>query len=1266
MQPSSSKRGADVSEEANADRLLAMLRAMQSTGAVGTLPPVVASQPYATSTSRMAHTSRLASLLRDAQAEVDQQRMTERLISNKQPAQLQEGTIYHEAEAPAEPSSSATLVAAMRAPDLGSLYVAPFPELPVQYWTVAHVQHWLEHALCLPQYRAAFTDAAVDGLLLATLREGDLVNVLGIRHPLHLRKLGVAIAALATRLSVAPPPPVSVPAGNFELNRSPSEGTMGEHHETALLRVPPTVATIGTTTSSSEETIVVAGSLTASSFPWHIASSSVDGRDALSSPSKPPPQSGPMTSSSSISGTSTSTSTSTSSYINVLPALEVAAGLHPDTLQRLHPQQTLRLLHVFLDAASAGEGNSGVAHPRAASGSGRTPSIQSAVTAAPRPDSMHPRDLRAAVAHRISSSQLGLALQRLGYHGASKVDDAVAALVAARRPSSSPAGATAYTFSEVCACVAGVCAAGGRAHTAAAASFEAWMAAFHAQEQLEGLAAQQTAHVASLRVSLGLPAVGDEAVTTNGRGGGGSGGVRGTYAQVPSVSELMGAAVTTHEIDSAIHVRRRLHAIPVIDEGGSVRMIDPIPSSHTQVALSLSKRLGGPATPSLSSISSNTATTTRRAGSGSPTINATVPFPLTHEGSLLAVAITMVDGWAGAPGSDPWYDDLPRGRRGMDYNAYAVRVLHRPSVMVSLPSWVPRPSAAPTSSTVTARHRSASSARTSCSTVTSGSGYCSIVVAGGDGSVTAAVGADGSGTATATLLVVGRSGDNVSRVSSAASDDERLHAVSAPQQLLPHPLATPVAASTSVYETGDVHVESLILPAPTSHGPGVGYSAVFDPAVAVDSLRRWGQAGSASTREANKQVVMQAASPLAFDAATGLDAAQHEGNVPDIDMPNASAEPIVRAACASTAPRVYSTPVAVAAAAVSVGGRPVGTEVEAALTLPSESPFTSPSQPLSFLIHLGTPDASPAVRSSSSSSSPTVTRVEMRTPIASGLDVVAYATETADTVASHSVIAPSGEEETTATAPAAAAIMLPMSTSTPLFNPLLDVAPPAPLAPPSASLFETFLGAPTTAPSVPPQDMNGNVLRVGDRVEARFNRGTHFRPAIVRRVSSGTASTDGHPTFTLVFDDGETQEGAVGVNVRKLKQQRAASAAAGVTLATGGLAAVPLAAVETPVIMPALPLTQGATVGVEGGGDTTSPTTARVVHVPAPVSAALAAAAATAAATATTAAVLLTAPGPTTIDCAAGPLGIDGSGAGSSSSLLSSVLTGSGEGGGFG
>lgn len=66
----------------------------------------------------------------------------------------------------------------------------PLPD-NVRTWTVNDVARWLE-TLSLSQYCNAFVEGSVDGPFLMELREEDLIQVLGIKHQLHVRKILLA------------------------------------------------------------------------------------------------------------------------------------------------------------------------------------------------------------------------------------------------------------------------------------------------------------------------------------------------------------------------------------------------------------------------------------------------------------------------------------------------------------------------------------------------------------------------------------------------------------------------------------------------------------------------------------------------------------------------------------------------------------------------------------------------------------------------------------------------------------------------------------------------------------------------------------------------------------------------------------------------------------------------------------------------------------------------------------------------------------------
>jgi len=58
----------------------------------------------------------------------------------------------------------------------------------VRLWTVSDVSRWLD-SLSLNQYITPFEEASIDGPFLLEIREEDLVQVLNIKHKLHVRKI---------------------------------------------------------------------------------------------------------------------------------------------------------------------------------------------------------------------------------------------------------------------------------------------------------------------------------------------------------------------------------------------------------------------------------------------------------------------------------------------------------------------------------------------------------------------------------------------------------------------------------------------------------------------------------------------------------------------------------------------------------------------------------------------------------------------------------------------------------------------------------------------------------------------------------------------------------------------------------------------------------------------------------------------------------------------------------------------------------------------
>lgn len=74
--------------------------------------------------------------------------------------------------------------------EVKKMQATPMPD-SVQLWTVSDVCRWMD-SLLLSEYNLAFKEARIDGPFLMELREEDMVEVLGITHKLHVRKILVS------------------------------------------------------------------------------------------------------------------------------------------------------------------------------------------------------------------------------------------------------------------------------------------------------------------------------------------------------------------------------------------------------------------------------------------------------------------------------------------------------------------------------------------------------------------------------------------------------------------------------------------------------------------------------------------------------------------------------------------------------------------------------------------------------------------------------------------------------------------------------------------------------------------------------------------------------------------------------------------------------------------------------------------------------------------------------------------------------------------
>lgn len=65
--------------------------------------------------------------------------------------------------------------------------------LPIERWRASQVLAWLEVALGMPQYSGKCSENVKSGKVLLELNDGELETGLGLTHPMHRKKLRLAI-----------------------------------------------------------------------------------------------------------------------------------------------------------------------------------------------------------------------------------------------------------------------------------------------------------------------------------------------------------------------------------------------------------------------------------------------------------------------------------------------------------------------------------------------------------------------------------------------------------------------------------------------------------------------------------------------------------------------------------------------------------------------------------------------------------------------------------------------------------------------------------------------------------------------------------------------------------------------------------------------------------------------------------------------------------------------------------------------------------------
>jgi hypothetical protein len=113
-------------------------------------------------------------------------------------------------------------------------------------WRVEDVCRWLRGEMELAQYIASFQDSSIDGPLLLSMDECDFVELVGVRHPAHARKLASAAERLrsqwpvpvlsrpklATDATPAVLAPISAPSNDKVVIAVGKRRDLREEHET--------------------------------------------------------------------------------------------------------------------------------------------------------------------------------------------------------------------------------------------------------------------------------------------------------------------------------------------------------------------------------------------------------------------------------------------------------------------------------------------------------------------------------------------------------------------------------------------------------------------------------------------------------------------------------------------------------------------------------------------------------------------------------------------------------------------------------------------------------------------------------------------------------------------------------------------------------------------------------------------------------------------------------------------------------------------------
>jgi cytidine deaminase len=624
-------------------------------------------------------------------------------------------------------SAESSILSSVDTISLSETHDVIFSGIPVLNWTVAHVLEWLDKSLGLPQYQHSFRECSVDGFLLLSLTSSDLRHLLRIEHPLHRRKTEQGIQRLLERRDREKNTTINLSSSSSSISKdSSTEKPLAKMSLTENNKPEVSAKTVQFTDSKQNTPITYISKSNAEenkkevdakkkepiiqrTVPQKHVSAlqkqvSVPQQSIISN--KTPVEKSPKASnispiiederSNNLQTKSTKSAGSSSDSIPIsplnsektatvkthndvtinqmdaVPIIETAANLHDDTRRLLHPQQVLRLFHVFLDASVSTSNDdfrtTGPLQPMNPDDSFKLLGSQTQF----KGGSLDSSFVMNAMSHHgevsmlsscknsqavmsgevikreVSSTRLNIkmltsASRRLGYFG-TVVEAECSRLISARgnttNENNNNHNSAKISFSDFADFVAGVFQHGSMAHSTACAAANRASAIAAAQVQLSQLAQVQAAQANALRVSLGLP-----------------------------------ASSTIHSSEKIDNVNSSIwKPIPVVDSRGNVVFINPVLTNRStaDVGVVTLPNLSGSSLLGIPTDIMNASFTNMNSSSFVSPPGTYFPANV-RDGCVLPVSIHMVDDWLGAPGTDPWYTS------GLDYDTYAVRVLRKQS-----------------------------------------------------------------------------------------------------------------------------------------------------------------------------------------------------------------------------------------------------------------------------------------------------------------------------------------------------------------------------------------------------------------------------------------------------------------------------------------------------------------------------------------------------------------------------------------------------------